>query len=332
VTTPKLTPATLTKRACSLCIVSLIATLASLPVRAGFIDEIIFFGDSLSDTGNVWYALDRAFPSAPYNQGSAGAGPDFTGGQWSDPLGPSWSSVFAGFYGLPATPSFVGGNNYAWGGARTGANPGPDPTPWLDQQVGLYIATGTLPSANTLASLMIGGNDVANNIGNPAAINNGITSVTNSILALYGRGIRNLLVATVPDVGVTPEFQVQPETIRLLASEGTVAWNAALIAALEDLVLPGADIDVLDLFALGKDDELLAGLDNTTDPCFTGLTICDDPASYFYWDSFHPSSTSHALIAAAARDAVVTEPAGPALLFTGLVLMLLGSHRRAPGQ
>ena len=53
------------------------------PVDANPIDSIVFFGDSLSDTGNVWYATG-GFPPPPYYQGSSGGPPDFTGGQWSD--------------------------------------------------------------------------------------------------------------------------------------------------------------------------------------------------------------------------------------------------------
>ena len=114
-------------------VLALVAAAAiAAPAGAANIDEIIFFGDSLSDTGNVWYATG-GFPPPPYNQGSSGGPPDFTGGQWSDSLGPSWSSAFASLSGLAATPSLVpGGNNYAWGGARTRVNPDPTGVPWLD--------------------------------------------------------------------------------------------------------------------------------------------------------------------------------------------------------
>ena len=321
---------TLTKQILASTLVVLAAVAATAPARSMPFDSIVFFGDSLSDTGNVWYATG-GFPPAPYNQGSNGGFPDFTGGQWSDPLGPSWPTVFAAMYGLAATPSLVpGGNNYAWGGARTGVNPDPTGVPWLNQQVGLYALTGTPPTGRTLASVMIGGNDVANNLGNPAAIAAGIDSITSQLSILYGLGIRDLLVANVPDVGATPRFQeldaLAPGTAAL-ATSTTLAWNAALKAALDALVLPGADIDLLDLYGLGRDPGLLASFENTTDACLTASSICPNPATYFYWDTFHPTSSAHALIAGAAFSAV-PEPAPLALLCLGLAAALVGARRR----
>jgi outer membrane lipase/esterase len=232
-------------------------------------------------------------------------------------------------FGLNATPSLVGGNNYAWGAARTGVNPDPAGIPWLDQQVGLYATTGPAPTERTLASVMIGGNDVANNLGNPAAIAAGISSITTQLGNLYSLGIRNLLVANVPDVGATPRFQDQDlitPGAAALATATTIQWNTALSMALDKLALPGASVRLLDLYGLGRDPSLLAGFSNTTDACFTGLTLCANPAEYFYWDSFHPSSTAHALIADAAFEAVPA-PATLLLMCLGLGLVLAQFRR-----
>jgi phospholipase/lecithinase/hemolysin len=310
--------------------VALTALAVTVPARAMPFDSILFFGDSLSDTGNVWYATG-GFPAAPYNQGSAGGPPDFTGGQWSDPLGPSWPTVFAAMFGLDATPSLAGGNNYAWGGARTGVNPDPAGVPWLDQQVGLYASTGTPPTDRTLASVMIGGNDVASNLGNGAAITAGIESITTQLGILYDLGIRELLVANVPDIGATPLFReldaAAPGTAAL-ATASTLQWNSALSSALDGLDLPGANVNLLDLYGLASDPELLAGFTNTTDACLSNGSVCPNPAEYFYWDPFHPSSTAHALIADAAFTATVPEPGPLTLLCLGLAMLVLGSQRR----
>lgn len=282
-------------------VAALAITVVSVPAAATDIDRIIFFGDSLSDTGNVWFATG-GFPPPPYFQGTSGAGPDRTGGQWSDYLGPSWPTVFAARFGLLATPSVVGGNNYAWGGARTGVNLDSTGAPWLDQQVGLYQLGGGTPSAGTIVSIMIGGNDVANNLGDAAALQAGITSIITQISNLYGLGVRQFLVSNVPDIGATPRFQELDDAfpgIAALATFWTMQWNAALKTALDNLVLPGAVVSFFDFYTFSKDPELLEGFANTTDACLTDTSICDDPASYFYWDSFHPSSTSHAFLAEA---------------------------------
>ena len=305
------------------------ATVGALPAHAAAAySGIVFFGDSLSDTGNIWHATG-GFPAAPYYQGTGGTAPSYTGGQWSDYLGPSWPTVFAAKYGLLAIPSVVGGNNYAWGGARTGVNPSVGAAPWLDQQVSLYLGTGTTPSANTLYSLMIGGNDVANNLLNPNVVP-GISSIVTSLTNLYNAGGRQFLVANVPDVGATPEFQGRGSDVAALASLRSVQWNLALDAALDALNLPGASIGFLDLYALGKDPELLAGFANTTDACLTATSLCPDPTQYFYWDSFHPTSRAHASIADFAAQAVsVPEPETPLLFAIGLVALTWCSRKRA---
>ena len=321
---------TLSKRFTAGMLAVLATAVVSGPAFADPIENIVFFGDSLSDTGNVWNATG-GFPPPPYNQGSNGGAPDFTGGQWSDPLGPSWPTLFAAHFGLTATPSLVGGNNYAWGGARTGANPEfplSGGAPWLDQQVALYLTGAVLSPATTLVSIMIGGNDVANNLGDAGALINGITSIANQLVNLYAAGVRQFLVANVPDIGASPSFQELGPGTAAFATYWTMQWNEALAAMLHALELPGADIDFLDLFAFGSDPEVLAGFANSTDPCFTGFSICDDPGSYFYWDSFHPSSTTHALIAGEAFSAV-PEPGTLALLTLGLFGLGLSRRRTA---
>ncbi len=82
------------------------------------------FGDSLSDTGNVYNSLGGAYPPPPYFNG-----------RFSN--GPVWVETFAANLGLTANAATGGGTNWAFGGAVTG----PALTssfPTLTQQVNNY--------------------------------------------------------------------------------------------------------------------------------------------------------------------------------------------------
>ena len=72
------------------------------------ISELVVFGASESDVGNVYVATGHTFPAPPYFNGR------FTNG-------PNWVDHLADELSLErATPSILGGDNFAVGGATTG--------------------------------------------------------------------------------------------------------------------------------------------------------------------------------------------------------------------
>src|SRR3954452_6168173 len=88
---------------------------ASLPAAFGAsVDQIVAFGDSLSDTGNLSISTFGQFPGDNYAEGRFTNGPDTTPAT-SGPFG-LWVEQLAGRLGVPAPePSLglTGGSDYA---------------------------------------------------------------------------------------------------------------------------------------------------------------------------------------------------------------------------
>jgi phospholipase/lecithinase/hemolysin len=40
-----------------------------------------------------------------------------------------------------------------------------------------------------------------------------------------------------------------------------------------------------------------SGFTNVTQPCVTSLSVCSDPSSYLFWDTLHPTTRTHQILA-----------------------------------
>ena len=96
---------------------ALFALLVVCPsVQALPFSGIYVLGDSLSDQGNLKAATGTFVPPSQTLPDSL----HYFNGRFSN--GPVYTDYLSGLLGLPSTPSFFGGNNFAYGGARTGYN------------------------------------------------------------------------------------------------------------------------------------------------------------------------------------------------------------------
>ena len=95
--------------------------------------QVVVFGASLSDTGNVFAASGGKTP---------GPAPYYFGGRWSN--GPLWIENVAAEVGKTVTRSSAGGTNFAYGGAKTcGITGVTSSVPDMCTQVALFLgATG----------------------------------------------------------------------------------------------------------------------------------------------------------------------------------------------
>jgi phospholipase/lecithinase/hemolysin len=331
--------------------------------------SVTFFGDDYSDTGNV-LSLTTIFEPPPFPNFSAAPG------RFSN--GPVWAESFAGALGFPAASSnsnlifngssavpigSLGGQNFAFGGARTGLGGSVGATTGLFGQLiawngslfagsltraadpnGLYVVLAGMNDMRDFRSGLPGGNQPS-----AAAIN-----VVNSIALLAQAGAQHFLISNLPDLGLTPEavgLGLVPQS-----TVASLAFNAALAAALtlldaEFLGATGIDLDIrtLDLFGLSQaifDDATnhggaKYGITNVTTPCIApnpfGVYFAPDStdincAVSEFADTLNPSALTHRAIselALAAVDAnVVAVPEPSSLVLVAAALGILARKRR----
>jgi phospholipase/lecithinase/hemolysin len=308
--------------------------------RAGSIDAIYAFGDSLSDVGNV-YAL-TGIPAPPY-----------VNGQFSN--GPVWVQDLAAGLGLaPLTPSVLGGTDYAYGSGETGnasfdtSNPITDllgPTGQLAQ----FEATHATADPNALYTIWIGANDLSDipASSTPAQAATDIATIAanidTAIGTLAGLGAKNFLIVTVPDLGKTPEaiaggpLAVATATALSSSLDSTLVGGSGPIPSLAGLAAAdGLNLKVLNTFSLI--DSIVANpgaynLTDATDACYVPAamppTPCANPNQYLFWDALHPTAAGHAIVADAALTLVTPEPSSIWLSGLGLAGLCLCFRRYA---
>ncbi|SRR5579883_69916 len=287
---------------------ALALALAGSAAAAQF-DNVIVFGDSLSDNGNLSYVAEP--PLAPSR---------FT-------TNPGLVTVenVARFYGFTLSPSLQGGTDFAWGGAGmvNDVQPG---VPTVPQQVGQYLqATGGKADPNALYAMWGGANDVFYNLGlaGAGAITSqqaqaNIQAAAQTELQLIGQlaqaGAKRVIVFNLPDIGVTPSFTSQGAQVAAQGTNASIVYNSTLGAGLAQ-----AGIDIIPIDTFGLIHEVIAdpsryGFTNVTAPaCGTapGTTslACGPQGSpypyqyapgtdqtYLFADGVHPTTAAHALL------------------------------------
>lgn len=309
--------------------------------------NVFFFGDSLSDTGNTQklsagFGIIEPNPLEPYD-----------GGRFSN--GPVWTEYLAaglGFTGA-ANPLHLGGNNFAFAGARTGGLPTlASPIPSLTYQVETIWGSSTpLADPGALYVVVAGGNDMrdARTFASGAdlvstayrrlAAESAIANLKSSLGLLAQRGAKNVLVSSVPDLSTTPEASFlaafYPD-IMAASLDASQRFNA-LVPQLQSYgASVGLNVSFLDMAGAAAavlDDPEAYGITNTALPCagFFGSAgaSCDES---IYSDAVHPSSRGHQIIADAAFKALgvtpVPEPETLVLMLSGLAMLLGTATRR----
>ena len=277
-------------------------------------EQIVIFGDSLSDTGNLSKALGGVFPPFPYFQG-----------RFSN--GPIWVDQFAPKLGLNSTQVL----NFAVVGATTGRlNVGsllagstlPIKLPGLLDEVDAFTALNPKgANPKSLYVVFAGGNDflalpptlfqglamgnLQSFIGLSGAIVQSVQNIATAVTNLALQGAGTIAIANLPNLGRTP-LSIQQGT-SLVATAFSIGFNVVLektLAQLErSLRAKSLNVDIVqvDVFSVG---EAVAkrpqkfGFTNLSDPLIKQLANNPkNPQGFFYWDDFHPTTQVHTLIA-----------------------------------
>jgi thermolabile hemolysin len=258
--------------------------------------RIFVFGDSLSDTGNL-FRLSGGYPPPPYFEGR------FSNGRL-------WVEQLAGALGM----EIAAGDNYAVGGATTGFNNSNDGLnggdyPGLLDEIASFTTTRTAAEAQgALFVVWAGANDffaaLATGQAPAELIGNGVGNTVQAIQQLWQSGARHILVANVPDLGLTP--YALGLNIGAPVTQLSAAYNQVLNSALDSLASAGIPTIRVDAFATLRTmvtQPAQFGFTNVTDPL---MYVGGNPAEFLFWDPVHPTTNGHAVFAEAAADSLIS--------------------------
>jgi phospholipase/lecithinase/hemolysin len=305
--------------------------------------EMVVFGDSLSDVGNVHTAstAQGLIPDPP---------PPYFDGRLSN--GPIWVDRLAERLGLASpSPSLAGGTNYAYAGAKTGTEPRNRisvltrevlPIQNTGTQINTYLGDHPAGFRNDqLVVLWGGGNDLVE-ARTAADTQQAVDNLEAELMTLNANGAGDVLVPNQPNQADAPIFnRTQGPAAQM--TELNRLFNTQLDAMLDD-VDGNSDLNIrihrFDAFSLTKDmiaDPGEFGLSNVTDaaldlalikpPFAQPYPVVDDPENYLFWDYVHPTTVGHQIIGDAAYDALadatqVPEPPSAALVIIGIAGLL----------
>ncbi len=284
-----------------------VAVLYAGAVQAG---ELYIFGDSLSDSGNNAIATHGGDPTQAITGNAYVPTLPYATGTYSN--GDVWASRAAAklkaYEG--AVPSLIGGDDFAFGGARAAAN---TDVPGALAQLQMYLGRGYAVHRDDVFVIAVGGNDLRDTlnavfvdpghaqtiIGNAAW--NLATAVGTMVDTLQARGARHILVWNTPDLGLVPAVRAAGAQASGTATLIAGAFNSALAARLagEDGVITFDVFGLLQHIVANKEQY---GFVNVTDAA--GAMSGIDPDSWLFWDGIHPTAAGHKVLARAVLQAL----------------------------
>lgn len=193
--------------------------------------------------------------------------------------------------------------NFAVAGAESLRAVGAVPS--TPQQVEFYFANGGTFERDDLITFLSGAND-NRQLGSvdPVTLGRLVADVNIAVLDQIARqGSGTIAVIGLADLSLVPRGRNQPDFIQDIARTFSFTAIERQYSELERLAREHPDVNFVyvDLAALQnaiEADPASFGFANITDACIDGASLCDDPNSYLFIDSIHPSQPGHELLAA----------------------------------
>jgi len=296
-----------------------LATPILVNAQAPVFTQVIVFGDSLSDDGNIAHRardlVGFSYPSSNFNYSDYRFTDDTNTSPAANLYVGTWhEQLEKTFLGLAvAKNSLDGGTDYAFGGATTndGAqdrtiinNPFPfgggEFTITIDnmgKQINDYLAShGHAADANALYILWGGGNDLFDDHSAQSVIDTA-NRVGGLIVRLANAGARNFLVPNVPPLGAVPNSFGDPTRVLALDYASAIYrdhLNSVIASTKSALAGSGITIYTLDVWldvirVLGQPAHY--NFVNTIDSAQGASGV--NPDQYLFWDDIHPTTGGH---------------------------------------
>jgi thermolabile hemolysin len=268
-----------------------------LASQGASINKIIAFGDSLSDNQNMYNLSDWLIPDAN----------TWFIGHFSN--GYNWVEYVAANLNLPM---------YDWAVGDAAVTTTDLVIPSIGQQEKSWEAymksAPNYQPANTLFTMLIGGNDL---VGSENSVATVIANETQTLQAMINAGARNILVMNLPDISKAPVFTIQTNGATVAAEVLDLNNQlATMVNTLQAQNGSSVTIRLFDTFTLFNSviaNPAAYGVTNTTASCLninstsalnyaetqSPRSICTNPDTFLFWDTLHPTTHTHKLLGAA---------------------------------
>jgi len=254
--------------------------------------DIVVFGDSISDTGNFFAFTRNAFPPSP---------PYFQGRFSNGPLAVEYLATQLG-----STFTLLPANNFAFAGATTGTRNSIGESvnldlPGLTDQLDRFAVQAGTDGADPddLHVLWAGPNNFLGLLSSRTAvdpapfIHQGALDLRNALVRLATLGAENLVLPNMVNLGRLPETQAVSQDAAVI----TRAFNAAVALEVGNLSFTVTEVDLFAVTEAIATNPAAFGFTNVTTPLLPLLAnLPDNPETFFFWDSLHPTTQGHAVL------------------------------------